>query len=289
MVPPPPRYNGAEPPASVAPAHFKFISADQLRRAFSFQSVESGWLPPGTCRWGVGANGVWLVKVIRPASYNLNLEVLSPPPPLPLSPPAVTLNTITDNPEQTGIDPTPPNNFDAASPARAATAKTIKSLHLALPGLVFGGVGNTYYVWAVKGGDFYEGASGQGSGQINPNARLYHAPLPNLYGDGHICFGNNAAPILKGGKELEAAWQLFLDSPFNGDLVAGKSKQHPRDVRAKLFDLVSRQQGRRPIKYPAPDLVPLDSSTSGGNGQGITLAEAVEKYIERKKGREIDR
>lgn len=53
---------------------------------------------------------------------------------------------------------------------------------------------------------------------------LYHYPLPNVYDDNRICWGNNAAAI-KGLKSLAALGGLvrrFFSAPFNQDLFNTK-------------------------------------------------------------------
>ena len=74
---------------------------------------------------------------------------------------------------------------------------------------------------------------------------LYHAPLPNVYNDGKLCFGTNTPPDLNRGEEvgkstaqlLQEAWEMFIGSPFNGHLAQDKSKTHPTDVREQLVAL----------------------------------------------------
>ena len=116
----------------------------------------------------------------------------------------------------------------------------VHALEVTLPGLVFTGYGSAYYVWAVQGAE------------LQPSARTYHAPFPNLDGAGKVCFGTNSLPRVSG-PGMAKAWKLFLESPFTAHLLNGKSnnKKFQDDVRLQLFDL--HQPRRR--KYPLNDLV----------------------------------
>ncbi len=107
-----------------------------------------------------------------------------------------------------------------------------------LPGLVFFGTGKEYYVWATD------------SSAFDPMATAFYAPLPNVNSSGRICFGNNTPPNANG-RSLTDAWELFIRSPFNGDLANGKSKRYPNDVRQQLRSVAKR----RLDQYPTKDLV----------------------------------
>lgn len=128
-----------------------------------------------------------------------------------------------------------------------------------LPGLVFIGLHTTYSVWALCEETF------------SPSARLYHAPLPNVYADGRICFGSNRPPEVSA-QTIEEAWQLFLTAPFNGDLAASRSRQHPKDVRAQLFALARKKA----TSYPVDDLV---LATHRANVYGAQAIETVDDLV----------
>ncbi|MCA1553933.1 MAG: prokaryotic E2 ligase family D protein, partial [Chloroflexi bacterium] len=113
-----------------------------------------------------------------------------------------------------------------------------------LPGFVLYGHGARYWVFALAACDF------------RPDARLYDAPLPNVHADGAICWGGNRPPEAQP-SQMCAAWQLFMSSPFNGDLSQGKSRAAPQDVRALLRHL--QREGAR--DYPLDDLQPLGQLT----------------------------
>lgn len=128
---------------------------------------------------------------------------------------------------------------------------------VALPALIFAGIGTTYYVWGTREKEF------------SSNLPLYQAPLPNLYGDGMVCFGSNT-PVPVSGESFQSAWQLFISSPFNGDLVGGKSARHKTDIRHQLC------ASRKKATYPVHDLVPLKRYQ---HEDQMTLAIAVDRYF----------
>jgi len=145
-----------------------------------------------------------------------------------------------------------------------------RNVTVALPGLIYAGVNGageeasgTYYVWAIQEAKF------------DPAARLYHAPFPNVStGDGRICFGSNTAPPVSW-KTIEAAWQLFVDAPFNADMAAFKSRQHPQDVRRQLLSLEGAE------RYPVSDLRPFEGGAISMHSTPPvqTVSDAINFYF----------
>jgi PRTRC genetic system protein B len=81
---------------------------------------------------------------------------------------------------------------------------------------------------------------------------LFHAPLPNVYPSGSICWGNirlNVEPE----SALSADWNLLLGSPFGNHSVGGKSQHFQMDIRQQLLALA---QANARI-YPKQDLIPV--------------------------------
>jgi hypothetical protein len=117
------------------------------------------------------------------------------------------------------------------------TAPPFATVSVPLPGLVLIGSRRSYRVFALRDA-------------FAPQAPLFHAPLPNVYPSGEICFGANTPPTLDESFAIAAAWKLFLESPFNADLVSGKSHSYPNDVRLLLL----RLNGRR--RFPPGELAP---------------------------------
>jgi PRTRC genetic system protein B len=102
-------------------------------------------------------------------------------------------------------------------------ADGLRQLCVPLPGFVFLGMKRTYYLWAYR------------EWQAEKTA-LYEAPLPNVYPNGHICFGKSRPPMVNG-QSIEQAWHLFWNSPFTHDLIRGKSKRFSKNVLALLATL----------------------------------------------------
>jgi hypothetical protein len=114
--------------------------------------------------------------------------------------------------------------------------------HIPMSPLVFVGSGNAYQIYAVK------------QRPRDENARLYHAPCPNVHHHGGICQGNTPFPICSP-RSIQTALTLFLEgSLFNADLSRGKSQTHPEDVR----ELWAELDGRK--RFPLRELVPVSMS-----------------------------
>ncbi len=108
-----------------------------------------------------------------------------------------------------------------------------------LPSFVFFGCRKSFSVWSTAEAEFV------------PDAALWHAPLPNVFNNGSICWGTNQPPVASG-TTIRKAWDLFIGSPFNGHAASGKSRTHGEDVRGLL-----RQLARSGNKFPAKELLPL--------------------------------
>jgi hypothetical protein len=125
---------------------------------------------------------------------------------------------------------------------KAAGTRRFSRLDVPLPALVFAGRGTAYAVWACA------------ETEPTPTATTYHAPLPNVHPDGAICFGENHPPKASPAT-LQAAWELFIASPFNGHLARGKSRAHADDVRLQLMTLPANGDKEPGAAYPIRDLV----------------------------------
>lgn len=60
---------------SHATGTIKPVAAESVRQAFSKQSIDTGWLPPGVNRWGNGNKGQWAVEWVAPNVYTLTLQL----------------------------------------------------------------------------------------------------------------------------------------------------------------------------------------------------------------------
>jgi PRTRC genetic system protein B len=117
-----------------------------------------------------------------------------------------------------------------------------KKLVLPIPLTVMVGVGMQYYLWAVP----YN---------FSPDSGLCHAPFPNIHSNGAICWGQNTPPKAHH-RHAEAAWYLFFESQFNGDLANGKSEKFEDDVRRMLAQVARKKLE----EYPEKDLVRANHS-----------------------------
>lgn len=211
--------------------HYKFLSAQAVRLAFSHEPVDSGWLPPQLCRWGYAGAGQWAVMFIPPARHSLWL----------------TRPASTSDEGQQLIQNEP------------GRGELVAGVPVPLPGLVFAGVGQHYYLWAVKTRGF------------NPEGIAYQAPLPNVYPDGRICWGTNQVGSVTA-QSLTEAWKLFISSPFNSHLATGKSKVYPENVLPRLEKLGATSRK----SYPVSDLLPLRNQWER---EGWMVDRLVERLI----------
>lgn len=81
---------------------------------------------------------------------------------------------------------------------------------------------------------------------------LYHAPLPNIFSSGGICWGTVSRGTSFKGISLANDWANLISSRFGGHAVSGKSKQYRTDIRDMLFELDKNQRRR---VYPRKDLI----------------------------------
>ena len=89
-------------------------------------------------------------------------------------------------------------------------------------------------------------------------SKLFNAPLPNVYGNGEICWGSVrrvSNEALKA-SSLESDWTVLLGTGFNSHGVSGKSKAHRSDIRKQLLALEKRQAR----VYPVKDLIEADKT-----------------------------
>ena len=114
-----------------------------------------------------------------------------------------------------------------------------ETFELPLPGFVFSGAGFRYRILATP--------ERPGS----PNEPLYHAPLPNVYGDGTVCRGS--APFPEASTDtVHDAFEVFVKSDFSSHLTQGSSKAYPKDLRSLWRELGEAHS------YPIEDLVESD-------------------------------
>ncbi len=141
------------------------------------------------------------------------------------------------------------------------TGEGLLAAQVPLPGLIFAGAGRHYYLWAVKSREF------------NSKLTLFHAPLPNVYENGQICWGSNqVGPVTP--QNLKEIWQLFISSPFNTHLSASKSKRYGTNILDQLANLWNKKRKT----YPVNDLLPFPNS-GYRQGEGLTIGVLVDQLI----------
>lgn len=99
-------------------------------------------------------------------------------------------------------------------------------------------------------------------------------PLPNIGGDGSLCFGSNAAPVASGPTILHAL-HLFLASPFTGHWATEKSLAAPGDIRLRLLEIAEQEEGM----FPEDELKPL--TTTDEHGRHLTLDALLHHVLRR--------
>ncbi len=54
--------------------HYKLVSSNSVKAAFSHEPIDSGWLKTGIVRWGIGKSGNWVVKFVPPSRHTLSFQ-----------------------------------------------------------------------------------------------------------------------------------------------------------------------------------------------------------------------
>ena len=89
----------------------------------------------------------------------------------------------------------------------------------------------------------------------NLDIPLFHAPIPNVFSSGSICWGSvpRVEDAALRGSSLANDWTMLLGSAFGDHAVGGKSKRQPQDIRKLLIEL----EGKKATRYPTGDLLPV--------------------------------
>jgi hypothetical protein len=233
----------------------RFISNAAVKEAFSGIPIDSGWLRPEIVRWGNGKVGEWAVAFVPAGVHEIELQSESVQPPIALAP---ETNALLPGGDVVRLP---------AEQVRVTVVHGIERIRLPLPGLVFFGLSNQYYIWAVK------------TPKLEPYQEIYRAPLPNIYITGLVCWGMVKPPRATARTMFEA-FDLFMKSTFNNHLSAGRSKKCREDVRVALRDIANAKEDWEPgrsdghVAYPIHDLVRQVEHT------GVTLDAAIRTYFE---------
>jgi hypothetical protein len=124
-------------------------------------------------------------------------------------------------------------------------------VEIPIPRTVLMGAGSNYYLFAQRGK------------HVDVNGALYHAPFPNVYPSGRICWGRNT-PGEALAENARRVWDMFFEAPFNGDLCGGKCVSQGSDVRELLRSWKDKN------KFPEDELI---------GGERRKLGEAADRLI----------
>lgn len=182
----------------------KCLNPLALQTACQQAPLDSGWIAPHTVRCGWSARGEWILLKFPPRRYTLTIP---------------TAKTRRRGPQT-------------------------ERLRVPLPGLLFGGINNNYYVWAYTGTN------------LAPS-HIFHAPLPNIWEDGRICFGTNKQPLASS-TTIQQTWELFLSSPFSAELGEHRLHSQENDV----FRFLRALHHAKTRKFPTRALRPQHRSLS---------------------------
>lgn len=111
-----------------------------------------------------------------------------------------------------------------------------------IPPLIWAGWRTEYRIWAL---------ALKPEASIAPHHQLYHAPFPNLYTNGGICWGSSARRATASPATMPQMLKLFLEeSRFNSHLANGRSRKQPSNI-LRAYDKLSPEK-----PYPLDDLMP---------------------------------
>ncbi|MCC6628214.1 MAG: hypothetical protein IT340_12535 [Chloroflexi bacterium] len=110
------------------------------------------------------------------------------------------------------------------------------------PALVWGVCGEAYTLFALAG-----------SAWPAPDSRLYHAPFPNVFDSGGVCWGSGRRPGPVDGAALEAAWAVFLHGSAFSWHAAG---QRCRSFPANVLGLYQHLAQAGAATFPDDELLP---------------------------------
>lgn len=208
----------------------KAVSPEAVAAAFSTQPLLSPWLAPQTVRYGWSTRGEVEIQFWPPERRRVLCA------------------------EDALFDAWEADDAGAALDVTCSgwgRADGVVWFDLPLPALVWCCAGPTAFVFASDRSAFA------------PDLALFHAPLPNVYADGRVCWGQNRLTHESGAALASRAYIVFRDAVFTASEVAGKSRAEPEDVRRFWTSLCGAE------RYPVHDLVPSD----------VTLEHLVERVF----------
>ncbi len=130
-------------------------------------------------------------------------------------------------------------------PARYKLAWGGRDFDLPMPGLLFCGFGRTASLYALKGDEFPV-----------DDSELFYPPLPNIFGGGNVCSGQNSWGEIRP-DTITAVWNELIASEFTGHLISGRSVSHP----SSIYDLWNEIDGAD--SFPENELVAARKTVGG--------------------------
>lgn len=126
-----------------------------------------------------------------------------------------------------------------------------KPLKVPLPATVLVSFGTNHFLYALREEDTFPYGNQR-------EAMLYNAPLPNVFSNGGICWGNVGVPNVQD-TQPGKIWELFMSSTFNNHLCDQKSVRFPNMILDQWKELSMGKAKRYPeedlIKYERLDLI----------------------------------
>jgi hypothetical protein len=205
-----------------------FISPSAARVAFLQGAFDTGWMDQSVVRYGDNGQP-WIVQFFPPGKHTIQLEVT-----------VDLMRTVDGAIAHPSLKPPFLVDEDTAHHsvplAQNYPQRYIVTLTVWLPGMVSLVQGSKVYLWAVKTTVF------------EPDALLFHVPIPNVFQSGSLCFGQERPVITP--NTVNRLWQRWWGNAFNADLANQKSVKYPTDIRLQLIQLHMTKK-----RYPLKDLV----------------------------------
>lgn len=115
------------------------------------------------------------------------------------------------------------------------------ALSIVTPPLVWCGSGSQYRLYALNTTKW-----------PTENTRLYHAPFPNVYPNGTICWGSTGRILVANNTTIDTMLTRFFESMFAAHLDNTRSRSNPGSV-ISFWETIANEKS-----YPLSDLVPAN-------------------------------
>lgn len=98
---------------------------------------------------------------------------------------------------------------------------------------------------------------------ISERDQIYRFPFGNTHSSAFICWGDNTLPTIKVPMDVVVLMSLFLDSPFNGDLVDAQTFKKIKFNDVLINDMFALVRGiEKEARFPEMFLVELGQTFS---------------------------